>query len=129
MRRGGRSSTPIPRGWLHSHTQQGTFFTFSLAVNAQGGVRLCAEARQGNGCLAKMAHAIRSIVHAIERAFDLLQLEIGTLPHEIVDCQVAFGCGDVEDIGGKLGFSCWRSSAGSLSHEVASFLEQMPAKG
>lgn len=62
------------------------------------------------------------MVNTTERAFNLLPLEIGTLPHEIVEHEVAFGGSDVEDIGGKLGFSFRRAPAGSLPHEVAVIL-------
>lgn len=77
-------------------------FTFSFAVHTKGGVWLCPKAREGNIRLAEMAYAIGGMVDTVECTCDLLQSGVGALPHEIIERQVAFGCGDVENIRGKL---------------------------
>lgn len=78
-------------------------FRFSFAVYAQCRVRLGAKTGQGNIVPAEMAHPVGHIIHPVDRARDLLQLAIGALPDEIVECQVAVACCDVEDIGGQFG--------------------------
>jgi hypothetical protein len=114
LRRGGQLGRRGAERWaqLNSHpsrrlgpqTQQGAMFASSFAVHAKSGIGLSAEARKRDIRPAEMAQAIRGMIDTGECPFDLLQLEVGALSHEILDCQVAFARGDVEDIGGKFGF-------------------------
>ena len=104
-------------------------FRFSFAVYAQCRVRLGAKTGQGNIVPAEMAHPVGRIIHPVERARDMLQLAIGALPDEIVECQVAVACGDVEDIGGQFGDGGRRPRVARLPQQVALFQEQAPANG
>lgn len=109
--------------------EQGALFTHSFAAHAKSRIGLRAEARQGNLRPAEMAHAIGGMVNTTKGAFDLLQLDIGALSHQLVERKVAFTRRDVEDIGGQSGFRCRWSLAGRLTQELALIFEQLSANG
>lgn len=124
-----RSSTPIPRGWSDLLAQHRAVFTFRFAVHAKGGVRLCAQTREGNISPAQMAHSIGRMIETIECPRNLLEFSVGPLSHEIAKRQVAIACRDVKNIGGQFGFGFRWSPARSLPQEDALVLKQLPANG